>query len=372
MAPQKRPDGSWRVQYRDTQGKVRSQTFGHKKDADEFQARKRRERELIRAGMEAPKENILFLDLAREMIRACKREHPESTWRSYERHLRLTWLQIFGTRPVQTITRHEILKELNEAQDRNGWSNATRNRNRATLHLLWEFAIDNDKALVNPVTRIPLISEKAKARKTDYWSDPASIETYIAGSYAESQTQGTLAEILLWSGLRIGEALALQLGDLEFSAQRLIIRRTLERDADIVVERTKGGGERMVPMFPRLKSALLAHVSTLPMRSAKDFLLQREGGKYLSYWTVQDAHERVIENTGLKRLTIHDLRRCFASNAERAGFGRGDVQRMLGHALITTTETYVRKDVSEWLERAERVGFGVSEKVVSIGGRKKS
>src|SRR6476659_10025598 len=66
-----------------------------------------------------------------------------------------------------------------------------------------------------------------------------------------------LAELLLASGLRIGEALALQWDDVDFQASAIVVRRALKDRSE--VGSTKGDRARRVEFGPRLGGILADH-----------------------------------------------------------------------------------------------------------------
>lgn len=358
MAPVYR-DGKWRVRTR-LGGKQVSHTFTRKVDAEKKERDLQREKELMRAGLEMPTESVLFTDYARTFLRRRERTHPRSTCEADETRLRKYCLDPLGMRPLQTISSREIRELLDNAQAEHELSNATRNRIRAVLHTLWENAIKDGKAIVNPVARAEMLSEKKKTRKPDAWYTADEVNRYIHAAYEESEVYGVVAELLLFAGLRIGELIGLQIQDVDFDRELITVRRTLERASLTIVDRTKAGAsiERIVPLFPRVRIALTNHIRTCKFNKRADFIAHRPDGRHMSYDSFRQVHERIIARACVKPIRIHDMRATFASQAEESGFSRGDIQAMLGHASSQTTEGYIRKNVDQLVQRGKAMSFG--------------
>lgn len=154
-------------------------------------------------------------------------------------------------------------------------------------------------------------------------------------------TYGTLIRLLVATGLRISEALALQIGDL--SGDGLLIRKT------------KFQKTRLVPLHETARRGLelyLRHPARPPSRTPWVFLSDR--GHPLRYRDVHPVFHRLVVRARLDRgsgraPTLHGLRHTFAVRALAATpIGRRQVgQAMralatyLGHVSITSTYWYL-------------------------------
>lgn len=194
--------------------------------------------------------------------------------------------------------------------------------------------------------------------------------------------QGTsrlMAELMYASGLRLSELLRLRVKDVD-----------LER-LQLAVQFGKGNKSRLTMIPPKLEPALRAHRERLRNLYAKDReanlpgvelpeALERKwpkaGEKFIWFWfwpsrnlmrdhrngiirrhhvldvTFQKAIREAVERAGFdKRVTPHTLRHSFATHLLASGVGIRDVQDLLGHADISTTEIY--------LHTAKHTGIGV-------------
>ena len=264
-------------------------------------------------------------------------------------------LPVFADKKICEITPHDADKFL-DSLILQGKSPATRNRYRALLHTYFKHAVYTDRVRVNPITRIRTLSERLKIRKTGYWEKWEFIDRYIKAAFEfGGAAYGLGAALLCLGGGRIGEILSLDWEDVQWDRGLIRINKTLERHTNKVVERTKGqraGGEYQMLMVPRLEAILDKH------RMDSGFIVQNKMGRHLTYEPYRKRHYRIVTLAGLKRITLHDLRRTFASHAERAGFHKTEIGEMLGHETLIATEAYIRMDMSHICEKARRVGFG--------------
>lgn len=138
-------------------------------------------------------------------------------------------------------------------------------------------------------------------------------------------------------GLRLAEALALEISDID--RERMVIR----------VRRGKGGKDRDVPMPDSTYELLRSYWSThrnprliFPAlgRSGKQ---GRTATRPMGQGTVQAAMQRVLKELPKikKHATIHTLRHSYATHLIEAGVNIRLVQQVLGHASLTNTMIYL-------------------------------
>jgi integrase/recombinase XerC len=140
--------------------------------------------------------------------------------------------------------------------------------------------------------------------------------------------------LLYGSGLRISEALGLKVKDAP-SAERDVVR--------II---GKGGKERLVPLLPVIITAVDRYRALCPYPLDRDDLLFRgvKGGP-LSPRIIQLAMERLRGALGLpETATPHALRHSFATHLLSAGADLRQIQELLGHASLSTTQIYTEVD----------------------------
>jgi integrase/recombinase XerC len=146
--------------------------------------------------------------------------------------------------------------------------------------------------------------------------------------------------LLYGSGLRISEALGLTVADAPSA------------DRDVLRILGKGGKERVVPVLPVTIEAIARYRRLLPLSlDPTDQLFRGAKGGPLSPRIIQLAVERLRDGRGLPpTATPHALRHSFATHLLAAGADLRQIQELLGHASLSTTQVYTEVDRSRLLQ----------------------
>ncbi|HEY2069406.1 MAG TPA: tyrosine recombinase XerC [Rhizomicrobium sp.] len=147
-----------------------------------------------------------------------------------------------------------------------------------------------------------------------------------------------LLTLLYGAGLRISEGLSLKRGDAPLGDQLSIVG--------------KGRKERVVPLLPVVRDAVDAYVKACPFQLAPTapLFLSRKGLP-MSAREAQALMQRLRSSLGLpERATPHALRHSFATHVLAGGGDLRAVQELLGHASLSTTQTYTQVETSKLLE----------------------
>lgn len=143
-----------------------------------------------------------------------------------------------------------------------------------------------------------------------------------------------LFTLLYGCGLRLGEALALNIAD----APR--------RDTMMITG--KGSRQRLVPVLPMVRQAIDAYLEQRPFdRSANQPLFVGARGKRLNPGVVQRQMRRLRALLGLEETaTPHALRHSFATHLLAHGGDLRTIQDLLGHSSLSTTQRYTQVDTT--------------------------
>jgi integrase/recombinase XerC len=137
-----------------------------------------------------------------------------------------------------------------------------------------------------------------------------------------------LCELLYGCGLRVSEAVGLDVTDLDGEELR--------------VRRAKRGKERIVPIGRKAHEALVAYIGTRgegPM-----FLSAR--GKRLSDGEARRIVRRAVLRGGTPHATPHALRHSYATHLLDSGADLRSIQELLGHASLSTTQRYTHVSIA--------------------------
>jgi len=154
------------------------------------------------------------------------------------------------------------------------------------------------------------------------------------------ETFRAFVAVCAFAGLRLGEAAALQVDDVDFLRRELHVRRQVQRAGagEVELRLPKYGSERMVPIPDDLVQILAAHVN-LTRHTTWLFAADDEDPPHQN--TVGHRWRSTLRAARLTGIRLHDLRHFYASGLIAAGCDVVTVQRALGHAKPSTTlETY--------------------------------
>jgi len=143
-------------------------------------------------------------------------------------------------------------------------------------------------------------------------------------------------ELLYSSGLRISEAVKLNLTDIDLAARVLIVRLG------------KGGKDRFVPFSEVASAFLKKYIETERTEITKYATFKDEGALFLTpygritYVTIRNVFRDTLLCAGIekKRRTVHSIRHSCATHLLEAGADVRYVQELLGHESIETTVRY--------------------------------
>ena len=154
----------------------------------------------------------------------------------------------------------------------------------------------------------------------------------VAKNFAKVEWQGlrdvAIFTIIYGCGLRISEALSLNVGDIDHN--------------DFLKIKGKGNKERIVPLLPVIVEKIDAYKSACPydIKNGEPLFLGARGER-ISPRIVQRTLEKIRCYLGLSdTLTPHALRHSFATHLLAEGTNLRAIQELLGHASLSTTQRY--------------------------------
>lgn len=140
-----------------------------------------------------------------------------------------------------------------------------------------------------------------------------------------------------FAGLRLGEAAALQVGDVDFLRRQVHVRLQVQRlDRSVEIRLPKSNSERTVHVPDALLAMISEHVA---LGLAYDWLFAEVEDVPPHQNTVGHRWRTTLERARVNGVRLHDLRHFYASGLIAAGCDVVAVQRALGHAKSTTTLT---------------------------------
>jgi len=288
-----------------------------------------------------------FAQIALEWKALASPAWKHGTRTTYESLIRHRLLPEFGPLPIQKVTAERV-----EAW----WSRARAERKkgdiplakchlqmlRALLRGILQRAVIRGLLAKNPADRIEarLGREDREIRKADYLTRE-DLTIFLAAAERIVPPEYPILLVMATCGLRIGEAVSLQVGDLDVQGLKLHVRRT--RSTHGVLSSPKSGKGRVVDVPPSTM-AVLAQVretrqaeAAYTGREARWLFPGKDGQSPIAPELVERALRRALRAAGIRRIRPHDLRHTYATLAIQAGVPLLTVSRQLGHASISTT-----------------------------------
>lgn len=163
----------------------------------------------------------------------------------------------------------------------------------------------------------------------------ALLEQPARKNTAEAKRDKAMLEMLYATGMRVSEFVALDLDSIELHNQRASVRCI-----------GKGRRERLIPIHDAAVAALYTYLEEARPRLArqggeKALFINRRGERLTrqGIWLVLKNYAR---EAGINNVTPHTLRHSFATHMLRGSAPLRNVQELMGHANISTTQLYTQ------------------------------
>jgi site-specific recombinase XerD len=251
--------------------------------------------------------------------------------------------EMFGDRVAATLKSSEIEEWLDEIQEQRSLANATINKMRGTLSMIFKHGRRRDLVNVNPAADVPLrdvghgiverfLSADEEKRLREVLQRKIDSHDPIKQPELRKQAIHRLLEfeVSLKSGMRRSEQYNLRWGDVDFDRHIMRLRKTksgkprnaymiddvalaLKRLRDLDLERRDRSGDR-------------------PNKSPKDVVFAKADNK--KWW------QATLDEAKIQNYRWHDNRHTFCSRLVQAGVHLKVVQEAAGHASIASTMRY--------------------------------
>jgi integrase len=325
----------YKVVYWDSTDKQRTKTLRTMKEAQVFQGEVRAKKQRHERIDPAPG-RVPVSEFFEHHMKTATNLRP-STRDRYRRHCRLYIDPVLGNRPLQLVTKADI-KTLLADMRTIGKGLATVEAVARLLHRLFEVAVDEERLTRNPTDGIQV--EQA-ARREPRFLDQNEVQQ-IAAEVPDPYR--ALVQFLAWTGLRIGEASALRVKNLDLAARTV---RVVENSPEVAGLKytgpTKTSKPRTVRFGAGLAAILKGHLAAYgtPLDPESFVFTGPEGGQVRQNNFRKRIFQPAAKRAGIDPVpTVHDLRHTAASLMARAGWTMREAQEQLGHSHATMTDCY--------------------------------
>lgn len=273
----------------------------------------------------------------------------------YKTHLE----PFFRGSPLRAIDPPRIMA-LREKLQAEGYAARTVNLVLALLRSILKFAVATGHLATAPTDRLgrgKYLLPLDRAKLEPPISRPADVGRLLAvfAKIGEETNRPWLTpffSVLAYTGLRFGEAIALEWRDVDLTRKLITVRRSWDGP-------TKAGKQRLVPIAEDLAPILAQHQLADPWKGSLVFT--SPDGKLFTHGSVSSwklALWDACDRAKIPRIRIHDLRHVFASHFIMTGGDIFALQRILGHSTPTlTSDTYAHLANGYLAGTADRVRY---------------
>ena len=246
-------------------------------------------------------------------------------------------LEGVGVDEAKQITRNHIVTFLGSERE-DGLSDRTQARRSAAIRMFLAYLKERKFIAENPAELLDSRKKGLVLPRTLSEEEVAALLDSVAGDDARSLRDRALLEVLYGCGLRVSEACAFSVQD-------------IEGDGELLRIRGKGDKDRMVPLISSVGRALNAYLERGRVSFVRGDIgethvfLTRLGKPFTRQGVFKIIKERALAvGIAAERISPHVLRHSYATHLLAHGTDIRVIQDLLGHADIGTTQIYTHVD----------------------------
>ena len=337
--------GKWLIQYRytDWQGKRRKSTkrgFATKREAEEW----------LRNFLITQKADfdMKFADFWKMYCADMETRLREHTMRTKKYIVELKILPYFGNKRVNDITAADIRQWQNELI-KMGYSPTYLKTINNQLSAIFNYAVRYYDLKSNPCAKAGSMG-KSKAEEMDFWTGE-EFRKFI-DSVMNKRLSYMAFMTLYWTGMRMGELLALNPKDVDLEKRTISITKSYQRlgKKDVITPPKTPKSKRVITIPEFLAADIKDYMDSLYELQENDRLFP------ITKYYLEHEMQRGIKESGVKRIRVHDLRHSHASMLIELGFSPLEIANRVGHEkVVTTLNTYAHLYPNKQTKLAERL-----------------
>lgn len=344
----KRDNGTWKlsVSYK---GLGRKYFYGTKQECLE---KKNKFEALLSANIVGDKD-VLFKDFIRSWLKEIKQ--PAVKQNSYDRLeyvTETTLITRIGDLSLKQIDDNIIQTMVINKMKEKGYAYSTIKKTYSTLGQALKYAVARNKIDKNPMDDVFLPKRSLfENKKIRFLSDEERTKL-VSTCYAKFDNGrriyklGAFYVFLLYTGLRLGEALALKWSDIDFDKRTVNVSRTIV----YVKDRIKNDGSKIIVDQPSTKNGMsrTIYLSDMAIKALADlkkevgydpngYIIQTKNGTIMYPADAYKTFQRILKRANIEQCGVHALRHSFVSLMINNGIPVTMVSKMVGHSNVGIT-----------------------------------
>lgn len=298
--------GKWLIQYRytDWQGKRRKSTkrgFATKREAEEW----------LRNFLITQKADfdMKFEDFWKMYCADMETRLREHTMRTKKYIVELKILPYFGNKRVNDITAADIRQWQNELI-KMGYSPTYLKTINNQLSAIFNYAVRYYDLKSNPCAKAGSMG-KSKAEEMDFWTGE-EFRKFI-DSVMNKRLSYMAFMTLYWTGMRMGELLALNPKDVDLEKRTISITKSYQRlgKKDVITPPKTPKSKRVITIPEFLAADIKDYMDSLYELQENDRLFP------ITKYYLEHEMQRGIKESGVKRIRVHDLRHPYVKHTTK-------------------------------------------------------
>lgn len=317
----------------------------------------------VKDGTVAKKPNILFRDYADSWFDTYKRSVKETSLRSRQTYLNAL-KETFKQLRLNKLNHNLYQKKLNELSER--YKRNSLVAINQVAQMIAKQAVKDGYFKANPIADIKIPHYENAEEKIEFWElvDIQKFRDFNLSEIAkkrkkssyyitlEKQRDLALYYLLIYGGLRIGEACALYTNDYYPVTKEVSISKTLGSSASnqlknsykVFPPKTKSA-YRTIPLpeiaYKQLEKWINlrnAYAELFPLVFQEShFLFCKKDGSPMTPRDMRQKFNVIISSANLTKITLHGLRHTYTALQIQAGTDPKSLQILLGHSNVKTT-----------------------------------
>lgn len=277
-----------------------------------------------------------------------KLSFKKSTYNGYRLIISRYLIPEFGTKRLSEITPQDVSRFVYSMFSAHR-SKTVRNAKNCLSGILQHAASEDGHITSNPArgVKVPTPESETPSRIPDPFTFSERTHFETVAQKKSPHLIYPLTVIGFRTGLRAGELLALQIGDIDFFNGLIHVQHNISR-GKVSTPKSKSS-KRMVRMTPDVTAIMRKQIlrsKELRLKNGwenMDWIFPTPDGTHYTYSGIIKAWNRVMESAGMKRRTPHDLRHTYATLRLSLGHPLAEVSKEMGHSTTRLTyETYYK------------------------------
>ena len=344
----KRDNGTWKLSI-SYKGIGRKYFYGTKQECIE---KKNKFEALLSSNIVGDKD-VLFKDFVRLWLKEIKQ--PSVKPNSYDRLefvVETTIVKRIGNLSLKQLDDNLIQTMVINKMKEEGYAYGTIKKTYSTLRQALKYAVIRGKIAKNPIDDVVIPNRSLFENKKIRFLSEDERKRLVHTCYAKYQNGsrvykfGAFYVLLLYTGLRSGEALCLKWSDIDFEKRVINVSRTLV----YIKDRTKNDGSKVLVDQPSTKNGLSrsVYLSDMALEALYDlkeqmgydpngYIMQTKHNTFLFPADAYKIFQRILKRANIEQCGVHALRHSCVSLLINNGIPITVVSQMVGHRNVSMT-----------------------------------